>query len=194
MGIRIWKRKPRSVSTISSFSSRRNNNTRYHQFTFLFNFLSLSLSHPKPSFSFLLKIKRKRESTNRFFSSVQRKNFYISSGREYDASLLARRSHRWPLVRYPRLSLSPSFASAISLRSSARGIPRGREYSLWMTRSPKMTGTRGFEAGGRRGPPISRPHLTQTFGRPAPLPSPPSFFPLPSACQYAYLSTHAAFN
>lgn len=129
MGIRIWKRKPRSVSPLSHLVVTTTLATINLPSSSIFS-LSLSLSLPKPSFSFLLKIKRKRESTNRFFSSVQRKNFYISSGREYDASLLARRSHRWPLVRYPRLSLSPSFASAISLRSSARGIPRGREYSL----------------------------------------------------------------
>lgn len=69
------------------------------------------------------------------------------------------------------LSLSPSLAS-VSLVPPVCRRRKGKS-SGWMTRSPKMTGTRLGGAGGET--PISRPHLTQTFGRPAPL---PSFFPL----------------
>lgn len=90
-------------------------------------------------------------------SSIPRREYHASIG---DRSL-----------QVSGLSLSPSLAS-VSLVPLVCRRRKGKS-SGWMTRSPKMTGTRLGGAGGET--PISRPHLTQTFGRPAPL---PSFFPL----------------
>lgn len=123
----------------------------------------------------------------------------IKSLSRYNSQIYYSKS-KWLKCRYLSLSLSPvaaktnSVSAVLSWQLSLvrEKEIRGRRRRDWMTRSPKMTGTRPRRNCGRE-PDIATASDTSPETVRLDVSVALSAVSV-SACQYTYLSTHAAFN